>query len=139
MRRHPIPTEMTARPAPATTPALAEKRSLALTKAVVRVAGQLGLAQAELGQVLGASPATVSRMFNQEWRIPPETKTWELAALLVRIFRSLDAFVGGNAEHVRAWFHADNTHLGGAPAKLVFKVEGLTRVAGYLDAMRGAA
>ncbi|HLK92739.1 MAG TPA: XRE family transcriptional regulator [Polyangia bacterium] len=138
MRRRPIPTETTAPPAPAS-PLLAEKRSMALTKAVVRVAGQLGLAQAELGRVMGVSPSTVSRMFKQEWLIPEKDKTWELAALLVRIFRSLDALVGGNAEHVRAWFQADNAHLGGAPAKLVFKVEGLTRVAGYLDAVRGAA
>jgi DNA-binding XRE family transcriptional regulator len=139
MRRDRLHRRSEARPAPDAAPLLAERRSRTLTKAIVRVAGQLGLAQAELGKVLGVSASTVSRMFKHEWLIPENDKTWELAAMLLRIFRSLDALVGGNEHHVREWFHAENTHLGGAPAELIFKIEGLTRVAGYLDAMRGAA
>ncbi|HVZ86859.1 MAG TPA: MbcA/ParS/Xre antitoxin family protein [Polyangia bacterium] len=131
--RHPAPHE-TATAAEG----LAEKRARVLTKATVRVAGQLGLAQGELGQVLGLSASTVSRMFKDEWVLPAESKHWELAALLVRIFRSLDALVGGDEKNLRAWFRAENVHLGGVPAALVFRIEGLTRVAGYLDALRGA-
>src|SRR6516164_1660934 len=113
MPRHRLHKQIEARPAPAA-PLLAERRSRTLTKAIVRVAGQLGLAQAELGKVLGVSASTVSRMFKHEWLIPENDKTWELAAMLLRIFRSLDALVGGNEHHVREWFHAENTHLGGA-------------------------
>ena len=125
-------------PAELAADSLARKRAQVLTKATVRVAGQLGLAQAELARVLGISTASVSRMFKDEWTLPPESKPWELAALLVRIFRSLDALVGGDEKNVQAWFHAENVHLGGVPADLVSKIEGLTRVAGYLDALRGA-
>lgn len=118
--------------------AAARKRSQVLTKATVRVAAQLGLGQIDLAKVIGISPATASRLHAGEWAIPAHTKQWELAALLVRVYRSLDAMVGGNEEHVRQWFHADNIHLGGAPARLIFTIEGLTNVARYLDGMRGA-
>jgi|SRR4051794_40311849 DNA-binding XRE family transcriptional regulator len=120
--------------------AVASTRSKVLTKATVRVAAQLGLGQAELAKVIGISPSSASRMSAGHWTIQEHTKSWELAALLVRVFRSLDALVGGGGTegHVKQWFRADNTHLGGAPAKLVFTIEGLTNVARYLDAMRGA-
>jgi hypothetical protein len=138
MRRRRLSKQIAARPAPAAPP-LTERRARALTKATVRVAAQLGLAQGEVGKALGISASTVSRMFKQEWLISEGDKTWELAAMLLRIFRSLDALVGGDTQHVREWFHAENAHLGGAPAQLILRIEGLTRVAGYLDAMRGAA
>ena len=126
--------EATARmSAPATSP-----RSAVLTKATVRVARQLDLGQGELGKVLGLSPATVSRMFKNEWAIPEGSKAWELAALLVRVFRSLDAVVGGNDRHVKQWLGAENVHLGGVPSQLILTIEGLTNVARYLDALRGA-
>jgi DNA-binding XRE family transcriptional regulator len=117
----------------------AKKRSVVLTKATIRVAEQLDLGQGALAKVLGISAPTASRMFKGKWIISEkETKTWELAVMLVRVFRSLGAMVGGNEEHVKEWFHADNIHLGGTPANLAFTIEGLTNVARYLDAMRGA-
>jgi DNA-binding XRE family transcriptional regulator len=117
---------------------VATARSQVLTKATIRVASQLGLGQAELAKIMGISPASASRMFAGHWAIPERTKSWELAALLVRVFRSLDALVGGNEKHVGQWFRAENLHLGGTPGRLVFTIEGLTNVARYLDAMRGA-
>jgi DNA-binding XRE family transcriptional regulator len=118
--------------------AVATMRSQVLTKATCRVAIQLGLGQAELAKVIGVSASSASRMYAGTWTVQEHTKSWELAALLVRVFRSLDALVGGNEKHVKQWFRAENTHLSGSPASLVFKIEGLTNVARYLDAMRGA-
>jgi DNA-binding XRE family transcriptional regulator len=119
--------------------ATATKRSVVLTKAIIRVAEQLDVGQGALAKILGISAPTVSRMFKGKWLIAEnDSKTWELAVTLVRVFRSLGAMVGGNEEHVKEWFHAENTHLGGIPAELAFTIEGLTNVARYLDAMRGA-
>jgi DNA-binding XRE family transcriptional regulator len=119
--------------------AAATKRSVVLTKATMRVAEQLDLGQGALAKILGISAPTVSRMFKGKWLISQkDDKTWELALMLVRVFRSLGAMVGGNEEHLKEWFHADNVHLGGTPANLAFTIEGLTNVARYLDAMRGA-
>jgi len=119
--------------------AAAAKRSLVLTKATIRVAQELELGQGALAKILGISAPTVSRMFKGKWLIAEnDGKTWELAVMLVRVFRSLGAMVGGNEEHLKEWFHAENTHLGGTPADLASTIEGLTNVARYLDAMRGA-
>ena len=57
--------------------------------------------------------------------------------LFVRMFRSVDALVGGDVEAARQWLHAENVHLEGVPARLIQTVTGLVDVVEYLDAMRG--
>ncbi len=107
-----------------------------MTKAVVRVAQKLDLSQKDLARVLGLSEATVSRLMGGKLLLDVSRKEGELALLLVRLFRSLDALVADELK-ARGWFHAPNAHLGGVPAERVRTVEGLVHVAEYLDAMRG--
>lgn len=107
-----------------------------LTRATLRAAAALDISGKELARVLGVSAASLSRL-SRARAIDPDSKEGELAVLLLRVFRSLDALVGGDEAAARRWFHADNHHLGGAPAKLVLRVEGLVGVAEYLDALRG--
>ncbi len=121
--------------APSRSPAPAAGRTLA--KAATRAAGLLGLTQAELAAVLGLSPATVSRMSAGTYLLEPGNKAWELAALFVRLFRSLDALVGSNETQARAWLESPNRGLGAAPRALIPQAEGLVRVVHYLDAARG--
>jgi len=106
-----------------------------LTRAVLRAAERLGLNQRELAAVLGVSPSTLSRLPRRP--LDPATKEGELAILFVRLYRSLDALLGGDAEKARRWLHADNRHLGGVPADLVRTITGLVHVIEYLDALRG--
>jgi hypothetical protein len=63
-------------------------------------------------------------------------KEWELAVLLVRLFRSLDA-LWGHGEDARLWLASENTALGAAPVALLESVAGLVRVVTYLDNARG--
>ncbi|HLU26050.1 MAG TPA: MbcA/ParS/Xre antitoxin family protein [Longimicrobiales bacterium] len=107
-----------------------------LAKAVLAAAARLGLRQRDLAAVLGTSEASVSRLQHGR-RIQPNTKEGELALLFLRVYRSLDALVGGNDAQARAWLHAENDHLGGVPAERIRSVEGLVDVVQYLDAMRG--
>lgn len=106
-----------------------------LTKAVLRASELLGVAQKDLAHVLGVSAASISRMPART--IDPASKEGELAVLFVRLFRSLDALLGGDAEKCKRWLHAYNDHLLGTPAELIHKVTGLNHVVEYLDAMRG--
>jgi hypothetical protein len=107
-----------------------------LAKAVVSAAGRLGLRNRQLAAVLGASEASVSRL--QRGRsIDPASKEGELALLFLRLYRGLDALVGGDDDRARDWLHAENDHLGGVPADRIRSVEGLVDVVQYLDAMRG--
>lgn len=107
-----------------------------LTKAVVAAAARLGLRNNRLAQVIGTSEATVSRLSGGK-TLDPRSKQGELALLFVRLYRSLDALVGGDDAQARAWLHAHNDHLGGVPADRIRQVEGLIDVIQYLDAMRG--
>lgn len=108
-----------------------------LAKAALRAADLLGLSRADLATVIGTSQASLSRIAGGRRGLQPDTKEGELALLVVRVFRSLDALVGGDAEAARSWLHAENAHLGGVPAERLRSVEGLVHVAEYLDAMRG--
>lgn len=108
-----------------------------LRKALLSAALRLGLTQGDLGLIVGLSAASVSRLRAGRSQLDPSSKSGELALLLLRIFRSLDAIVGGDEEKARAWFSAPNTHLGGVPRERAQTVEGLVDVANYLDALRG--
>lgn len=115
--------------------AVATEAAAVLSKAVIRAADQLGLSQARLGRILGLSAASVSRLAAGRYRLTPESKEWEFALLLVRLFRSLDSIVG-TQEAARTWLNGDNLALAGKPAELILGTEGLVRVVQYLDASR---
>ena len=107
-----------------------------LTRATLSAAARLGLRSRELAAVIGASEASVSRLKGAR-RLEPTSKEGELASLFLRLFRSLDALLGGDEARARAWLRAENRHLGGVPAERIRTVEGLIDVVQYLDAMRG--
>lgn len=107
-----------------------------LTKATRRAAQGIGLTHADLAAILGTSEASVSRIHHGR-EIDPESREGELAALFLRLVRSLDAIVGGDDAKARAWLEAWNDHLGGMPRERVKTIEGLVDVVHYLDAMRG--
>lgn len=109
-----------------------------VSTALLRAAEALGLSSAELAEIIGTSESTLSRLRTRKrGPIPLGTKEGELALLFLRVFRSLDALVGGNQAHAKAWLHAENHHVGGVPLRRMKKIEGLVDVAEYLDAMRG--
>ena len=107
-----------------------------LTRAILKAAELLNVSQAELASVLGLSPATVSRMSAGRYLLQPERKEWQLAALFVRLFRSLDSITGGRDDLSRAWLRSHNHALRGEPALLLGEIESFVRVVQYLDASR---
>jgi hypothetical protein len=117
-------------PVPATSP------DAVVSKAVVRAARLLGLTNAALGEVLGLSDATISRLASGTYTLDPGSKPYELALLLVRLFRSLDAMVGGEEEPMRSWMRAPNAALAGIPADKVRTVTGLVETVAHVDAAR---
>ncbi len=107
-----------------------------LTKALLRSAQLLDLRGARLAAALGISEASISRMAHGAAVLRPGSKEAELAALIVRCFRALDALVGGNDEQRRDWMSAYNRALNGVPRDLVTTAQGLVRTVAYLDHMR---
>lgn len=111
-------------------------RSAILSKATLRAAERLGLSGRQLAGIVGVSEATISRIRRGDAVLDEGTKPFQLAALLVRAFRSLDAITGGDEAVARAWVAAPNAALGARPVERMTTVQGLVDVVAYLDARR---
>ena len=114
----------------------AADRTAIVTKATLRAASQLGLTNKLLATVIGVSEATVSRMRSGEYKLQRRQKSFELAVLFVRLYRSLDAIVGADDTVAGSWLRNRNTVLGAQPIALIQTVPGLMHVMQYLDARR---
>lgn len=125
----PSPARQALRPDPA----------VVLTQALLRAADLLGLSSAALARVLGVSEASISRLVNGARTIDPASKEGELALILVRVYRSLDALVGTDDAQRKAWMGGYNRALNGRPMDLIRRADGLVAVVSYLDAMRAPA
>lgn len=112
-------------------PELKPEAGNVLAKALRNAGEALGLSQAEVGEVIGRTRSSLAR------GIDPESKPGQLAALLLRCYRSLFVLAGGDAAVMRHWMNTLNLHTGGVPREQVKEVQGLVRVTEYLDAVRG--
>lgn len=111
------------------------KEGVVLTKATIRAADRLGMSQRTLANVLGLSESVISRMKSGDY-VLDRGKPFELAALFVRLYRSLDAIVSGDDKTARDWLRNDNLALKARPMDLIQKVQGLVHVIQYLDTRR---
>lgn len=109
---------------------------MVLAKAVARASTMLGLSGAALARVIGISEPTISRILKGDRALPPDSKEGELALLLVRVYRSLDALVGSDDAKRLAWMRSRNRALAGEPIKMIERADGLVAVLNYLDGMR---
>jgi hypothetical protein len=126
-----------ATPAPATETVTAA--SAVLTKATLRSAGLLGLTNSVLAKAVGLSEASISRMSSGAKAFEVGSKPAELAALVIRVYRSLDALVGNSEEHRRLWMTSYNRAINATPKEAIQSAEGLVRVVTYLDGARALA
>ena len=124
--------------APSVSPprASADDRAAVVTKAVARAADLLGMTNATLARTIGVSEATASRLRAGSYALEPGTKPYELALLLIRLFRGLDAVMGGEDPSVTSWMAVPNRALNGVPRELVQTVTGLVAAVDYVDAAR---
>ena len=118
------------------TPTISPSPAAVVSKAVVRAARLLGLTNATLAEVLGLSEATVSRLSAGAYTLDSSSKAYELAVLLVRLFRSLDAIVGGEQESMRGWMRSPNAALAGTPSETIRRIDGLVAAVAYVDGSR---
>ena len=103
-------------------------------KAAFRAAHELGLSQRDLAEAIGVSGATVSRMKDGSYDLAG--KPLELALCLIRVFRSLDAIVGGDSASLKGWIKNRNDILVDSPKALILTATGLIEVMQYLDSAR---
>lgn len=113
------------------------ERSRVLTKAVLNVAHFYDLSGKDLGEIIGISEAGVSRLGQGKKLLSPDSKEGEMAILLVRVYRSLNALLGNDHHKAKLWLHSHNHYLQNKPINLLKTIPGLIAVLNYLDAMRG--
>lgn len=107
-----------------------------LTKALLRASQYLGLTNAVVARTVGVSESHMSRMTTGKAQLAIGTKQAELAALLIRVYRSLDALVGNNDRHRQLWMEGFNHAFNEAPRDAIQRADGLVRVVQYLDGAR---
>ena len=102
-----------------------------LTKALLNAGKAMGLSQAHIGRIIGKERTALHRGLN------PDSKSGELALLLIRVYRDLYVLMGGKTADIKHWVKTDNSHIGGVPSERMTTVQGLIGVLEYLDAIRG--
>lgn len=115
----------------------ASQKEIVLTKAILNIASRYGLSGKQLSDILGLSESTTSRLQQGKKKISPYTKEGEMALLLVRVYRSLNALLGNNHDKAKAWLTSNNRHFNIPPLEKIKTISGLVEVVNYLDAMRG--
>ncbi|WP_045096379.1 antitoxin Xre/MbcA/ParS toxin-binding domain-containing protein [Legionella fallonii] len=114
-----------------------EKEDVVLSKALCNLAKFYSLTGKDLGKIIGISEPSASRLTQGKKLISPHTKEGEIALLLLRIYRSLNAMVGNNHEKAKLWLNNQNKYFKNKPIEEMKTISGLIRVLNYLDAMRG--
>jgi hypothetical protein len=117
-------------------PETAPNESGVITKAALKAAERLGIKNNALAKIVGVSEPTVTRMRKGEYLLERGQKAFELAVLFVRLYRSLDAIVGGDDAVAADWMKNKNIALDSTPLELIQTVAGLTNVIGYIDSRR---
>ena len=107
-----------------------------ISKAAIRAAERLGVSQRDLGTIIGVSESTVSRIKTGDFPLDRDPKAFELSLLFVRLYRSLDAIVGGDTQAAASWLRSFNTALDARPIDAIQSITGLVNVIGYLDSRR---
>ncbi len=128
---------MTTAPVAAPEPAAADRRRV-LTGATLKGGDLLDIPQTVLPRLPGVSAPQVSRMRQGTYLLDESRKEWELAALFLRLYRSLDSIAAN--DEARVWLNSRNRGLNGEkPVTLITSAAGLVRVVDYLDAARARA
>ena len=117
-------------------PAARSDDGILVAEAVRRIGEYWHLSNEALGEILGLSSATISRLRNGAWHFQTGSKSFELAQYLMRLFRSLDSIMGSDDAAARSWLAADNVDLDGKPIELIRTIRGLSAVTDYVDDFR---
>ena len=120
--------------------AKAQDRARILSTAVAEVARHLEISSTDLGSIIGISQPSASRLMRGDFTVRERTKEWELAALLVRLYRGLYSIVGSNDQLAKDWLKSRNLAFGNEiPFTVIQKASGLVHACDYVDAHRAPA
>ena len=111
--------------------------SMVLSKALGKLKEYWELSGVDLAEIVGVAPSVISCLDTAQV-FCPNKKQGQLALLLIRVYRSLGAFLGDRMQLQKDWLNAPNQVFNQSPLESMKTPEGLAHVVMYLDAMRGA-
>lgn len=114
-----------------------QQQEIVLNKSICNLARLYDFSGKDLSEIIGISEASVTRLHQGKKTLSLDTKEGEIAILLVRIYRSLNAMVGNNHDKAKAWLNHHNQYFQAKPIQCLKSISGLMTVLNYLDAMRG--
>lgn len=118
----------------------ATARQQVLCAAVVEASRRLNLTTGEIAEIIGISQSSASRLTRGLFFLEDGTKTWETAALLIRLYRGLASIVGNSDELAQAWLDSPNRIFGERkPIEMIKRIDGLVHACEYVDAHRAPA
>jgi len=114
------------------------EKTQVVAKALMNVKEELSLSNEAVGGIIGADASTVFRIGKKGDM--KENKSYEAALLLIRVYRSLYALLGGSKEAMSHWLNTENLDFQKQkPISIMASWIGLVEIVQYLDAMRGHA
>ena len=107
-----------------------------VTRALLRAAERLTIADGDLVDILGVSATSLWRLKRGDTVLKETSKEYEIALHVIRLFRGLGAIYGNNTADMARWMHAGNSALDDKPVEILKSLKGLFSVIGYVDAHR---
>jgi hypothetical protein len=118
-------------------PADTDRRTAVVACALIRAGDKLVLTNRVLAGMIGLSDSSITRIRGGDVRLLADgSKPREFATLFLRLYRSLDAIMGGDDAVSAKWLRNANSALGGVPIDMIQTAQGLIRVIDYLDSRR---
>ena len=109
------------------------KREEVLTNAVIRASNLLGLNDQQLSNTLDISLNNLMKIKTGKSLLEDGSNSFRQAALLVRVFQSIDAIATEDTSVVKQWMKSRNIILNASPINLIVEKDGLKSVVSYLD------
>ncbi|PIR38520.1 MAG: XRE family transcriptional regulator [Alphaproteobacteria bacterium CG11_big_fil_rev_8_21_14_0_20_39_49] len=109
-----------------------------LSKAILNLKDSWQLSNKDIAEIIGVDSSFITRLKKGQTQIEHDKKTGQLSLMLIRVFRSLGAFLGDRMTAQQQWLDSYNRAFNSTPIDAMKNVEGLSRVVIYLDALRGS-
>lgn len=118
-------------------PRVLNNQNQILSKAIINLQDFWQLSNKDLADIIGVDPSFITRLRQCKTLIEHDKKVGELSLMLIRVFRSLGAFLGDRLALQNQWLNSFNKAFNNKPIDNIKNISGLAHVVQYLDALRG--
>lgn len=111
------------------------KPEYVLAKSLINASSQLGLKQDELAAILGIHRTGITRL-KKSMELEPNTKSGEIALLLIRCASALKHLSGRDEKWVKQFMREQNLILGEVPVVMAQQIQGLVELVNCVEALQ---